>query len=85
LLIAKCGKLGIKERNMSKTEPNNQESCISGCWKNERISKNSQIFWGKQIPGIISGRSILPPAFQGNNNRQQDHIMLINKSNITQI
>jgi len=47
-LIAKCGKLGIKEKNLSKTEPNNQESCISECWKNERISKNSQIFWGKQ-------------------------------------
>ena len=38
-----------------------------------------------KIPGIISGSSILFPAFQGFNNRQQDDIMLINKLNITLI
>jgi len=54
-----------------------------GVGKTRESAKILRFSGVNKIPGIISGCSILPPAFQGYNNRQQEEIMFVNKLNIT--
>ena len=49
-------------------------------WKKMRESAKILRFSGvNKIPGIISGCSSLPPAFQGLSDRPQDKFLFINR------